>query len=156
MQIHIGDILTVTKGIIVHGCNAQGRMNSGMAKAIREMYPQVYEDYKAHEKKMGLKLSDVIYTRINEDLIIASAITQEDDGRDENVVYVDYDAISNVFAGIGLVAFLEELDVHFPLIGCGLANGKWSEVKPRIEEELGSDDRSHLWVLTEAALNQTK
>lgn len=154
MQTHIGDILSVTEGIIVHGCNAQGVMKSGIAKDIREKYPQVYEDYKQHERERGLELGDAIYTTIHKDLIIVSAITQEFYGR-AKVIYVDYDAISSAFMKIGLVASLKGLDVHFPLIGCGLANGKWSEVKPRIDEELCLDDRSHLWVLTEEALNQT-
>ena len=31
--------------IIVHGVNCQGKMNSGVAKAIREAFPVVYEEY---------------------------------------------------------------------------------------------------------------
>jgi O-acetyl-ADP-ribose deacetylase (regulator of RNase III) len=154
MQTHIGDILSVEKGIIVHGCNAQGKMRSGIAKAIREKYPQVYEDYKAHEKKRGLQLGDAIYTVINNDLVIVSAITQEFYGYDKETVYVDYDAIEQAFLSIGLVASLKKLDVHVPLIGCGLANGKWSEVKPRIEGAFHQGEGLHLWILSEAALNQ--
>lgn len=155
MQTHIGDILSVEKGIIVHGCNAQGVMKSGIAKDIREKYPKVYKDYKAHEEKTGLKLGDIVYTYIKDDLLIASIITQEFYGRDKDVVYVDYDAIEQAFLSIGLVASLKKLDVHVPLIGCGLANGKWSEVMPRIEGAFHQGEGLHLWVLTEEALNQT-
>ena len=45
MKIKYTNILDETKGIIVHGINAQGKMNFALAKQIREKYPQVYIDY---------------------------------------------------------------------------------------------------------------
>ncbi len=34
-----GDIRCVSSGIIVHGCNAQGVMGSGVALALRTTWP---------------------------------------------------------------------------------------------------------------------
>ena len=35
IQYKKGDLLSVTKGIIAHGCNAQGVMGSGVALQIK-------------------------------------------------------------------------------------------------------------------------
>jgi hypothetical protein len=32
----------------VHGCNAQGKMRSDVAKSIREKFPEAYEVYAGH------------------------------------------------------------------------------------------------------------
>ena len=41
-----GDITTSDCDFICHQVNCQGAMNSGVAKAIREKWPQVYDNYK--------------------------------------------------------------------------------------------------------------
>jgi hypothetical protein len=140
-------------------------MNSGIAKAIREKWPDVYVPYKRRFDMDLLLIGDVIFvagveadenvdthvrsytTQLPERLIIANAMTQYDYGRDKDVQYVDYDAVSAAFARIRLVARHTGLPVHFPLIGCGLANGKWPEVAARIETALGPEVEKHLWVL---------
>ena len=37
-----GDLLNVRDGLILHGVNCQRKMNAGIAKQIREKYPEVY------------------------------------------------------------------------------------------------------------------
>ena len=64
IKVKLGDICSVNSGIIVHGCNAQGVMGSGVAKAIRLKYPQVFEDYKNFKNQFGLELGDYIPTQI--------------------------------------------------------------------------------------------
>ena len=41
MEIINGDVLSTTCIYIAHQCNAMGKMNSGVAKQIREKYPEV-------------------------------------------------------------------------------------------------------------------
>ena len=41
----IGDLLEGDSKIIVHQVNCMGEMNSGVAKAIRNKYPEVFEQY---------------------------------------------------------------------------------------------------------------
>lgn len=36
------NIITIQEGVIAHGVNCTGAMNSGVAKAIREKWPEVY------------------------------------------------------------------------------------------------------------------
>lgn len=165
-----GNVLTLTEGIIVHGCNCQGVMGGGIAKSIREMWPDVYEAYRAHHRRVGLRLGDVVtvgnpaweqYPRISghihstteqlpERLIIVNALTQDTYGQDPSKVYVDYDGLAAAFARIRLLARETNLPVHFPLIGCGLANGKWEEVSARIDQMLGDSVSKTLWVLPSA------
>lgn len=124
-----GSLLESDEYVIAHGCNAQGVMKSGVAKAIREQYPFVYNDYKNWEKKHRLKLGDVI-TSGNFDRIILNIISQEDYGRDPSVVYVSYDAIANAVKRINAMGFTR---VAFPKIGAGLANGNWNIISTIIE-----------------------
>src|SRR5271167_114181 len=39
------DITTVDEGIIAHGCNCQGVMGSGVARFLRDKYPQIFPYY---------------------------------------------------------------------------------------------------------------
>ena len=40
-----GNLLEQTKGVIIHGCNCQGVMSSGIALQIRNKWPGVFETY---------------------------------------------------------------------------------------------------------------
>lgn len=136
-----GDLMKATERFIVHGCNAQGVMGSGVAKLIRDKYPQAYNDYVDVHRVNGLLLGQTIWVNTHPHAII-NAITQQDYGRDQNVVYVSYDAIAAVFRQINATAAMPtsnafgEIDaVAMPLIGAGLANGRWSIISKIIEEE---------------------
>ena len=49
-----GDLLAAKETIIAHQVNCQKRMNSGVAKAIREKYPIVFERYEETKPKLGM------------------------------------------------------------------------------------------------------
>ena len=67
-------------------------------------------------------------------------------GRDPKVRYVDYEAIEQAFARIAKVAREHQLEVHYPLIGAGLANGDWGVISKIINQQL--EGVSHtLWTL---------
>lgn len=48
-----GNLLDATEAIIAHQVNCQKKMNSGVAKAIREKYPVVFEQYLQTEPLLG-------------------------------------------------------------------------------------------------------
>ena len=151
IQEHRGNLLAVTAGILVHGCNAQGVMRSGVAKDLRAKYPGAFDAYKRKYDQSGLKVGDVVYYEPPRTLgapqfVIANAITQKYYGRDPDVVYVSYDGLERCFEDIGKLARQTGMAVHFPLVGAGLANGKWPEIAPRIERALGPDIEKHLWI----------
>lgn len=146
-----GDLLKVEEGIIAHGCNAQGVMGSGVALAIREKYPQAYEDYRKFcsnrppESIMGYSVMSTFG-----ELAICNMITQLIFGRDPNVRYVSYDAIDTCFRDLIKSANIHDPEnqvvIHIPKIGAGLGNGDW-EVISRIIERRSKDRPIFCWEL---------
>lgn len=127
-----GNLLDVTEGVLVHGCNAKGVMGSGVALAIKQEYPKAYEGYKGFETKHGLRLASLSIVKVSPKVYVANLISQENYGRDPNIRYVSYGAIHLGF---------EKLQEHFPLstifnfpkIGAGLGNGDWNKISELIE-----------------------
>jgi O-acetyl-ADP-ribose deacetylase (regulator of RNase III) len=130
------NILNQTRGILVHGVNAQGVMGAGFAKQLKLKYPRVYFDYKVHYLCRGLNLGNVITTTINSEFIVVSGVTQQYYGRNPNVIYVDYPAVETVFDYVNTMALMSDLPVIFPSIGVGLANGNWTTIESIIERAL--------------------
>lgn len=136
IEYKTGDLLECDENIIMHGCNGRGVMGSGVAKLIKEQHPNAYETYrKEYNNKFSatlkpLSLGSIIVAESNGKLII-NAITQENYGRDENVQYTSYDAITNVIKNVNMLGVER---VALPMIGAGLGNGKWSVISAIIEE----------------------
>lgn len=83
-----GDLLGAKEKIIAHQVNCQKKMNSGVAKAIREKYPFVYEMYL--ETKPQLGYTDFIFEDVDKHYI-ANMYAQDRYGYDGNQ-YTDYEA----------------------------------------------------------------
>lgn len=165
---------------LVHGCNAQGRMGSGIALEIRNTYPEAYEKYNTQYTNSGLSLGEsVVWTPSNpenETFQIWNMITQEfyrgfkhSNGLIEphDKVFVDYDAVKKGFtdlnnevlnwAGLNYIYYpgtdkeitteIKDIEVHFPKIGAGLANGDWNTIQEIIDSSLDQDIKKNLWVL---------
>ena len=118
--------------ILVHGCNAQGVMGSGVAKIFKQMYPEAFLKYAKDAmpiaKSQREMVGSVSYYIQNDKLLLASAITQCNYGRDEKR-YVSYDGINEAFLHIFEVAISEKYDqIVFPLIGAGLGGGDWKVI----------------------------
>ena len=128
-----GDLLDVTEGVILHGCNAQGVMGSGVALSIKHKYPTAFELYKTFERLQGLKTGMIIPVKVSSTLHVVSLITQTYYGRDPTIRYVSYTAIRVCFEKLHKL-FLTEIPFHFPKIGAGLANGDWQVIQEIITE----------------------
>lgn len=146
------DITTVEEGVIIHGCNAQGVMGSGVAKAIKDKWPGAYLAYRrAYQEYQQVKLRNLlgrtIWYEVNPHLFVVNAITQEFFGRDGKR-YADLGLIETSIAQI-----LEQVQdtelrnrVYIPHIGCGLGGLRWDEeVEPTIRNVLKSYDAT-IWV----------
>ncbi len=142
-----GDLKTCDEQYFAHGCNAQGVMGSGVAAWVRSDFPWGYAEYRRVYEEQGnhLEMGQVIVARdpANKSKTVLNCITQEFFGRDPNVVYVDYDAIRVIVEELDKLFDNEASDwedgggfvrVAFPLIGAGLANGKWSIISGILEE----------------------
>lgn len=151
-----GDLLEA-KGVIVHGCNAQGVMGSGVAKQIKKKWPKVYRVYRGlyewHDRKDHLLMGKISWWGIAEDILVVNMITQLNYGRNKDFIYVDYEAVRKGFHRLNLELLELHRDGHwyvktvnFPLIGCGLANGDWEIVSNIIDEELDDNLEKVLWI----------
>lgn len=140
-QIKFGDILSVKQGIIVHGCNAQGVMGSGIAAEIRAVYPGAYLEYIKYFQSAPRDCLDkaalgevITYDVPDTQLTIANAITQLTYGKDGRR-YVSYAAIQASFDRVIQLATQGGAlrSVHYPMIGAGLGGGDWAIISDIID-----------------------
>lgn len=130
-----GDVFTADCEHILHGCNAQGVMGSGVAKIVKEQYTDAYNFYIEYHAQYGLKLGDTQFVPANGKVII-NAITQEFYGKDGKL-YVDYDAVAAAMKTVNRVLKLSGYtQVAMPKIGSGLGGGNWDVIAYIIEQEL--------------------
>ena len=141
-EIDDGDLLSAKQGLILHGCNAQGVMGSGVAKAVRETYPLVYDSYIAWKKRRNssLPLGYVQFVTINEHLTVGNAITQEFYGNDGQR-YASYFAIECAFKlARDWMRDMSVKTLHIPKIGSGLGGADWNIISQSIKHVFQDTD----------------
>lgn len=132
-----GDILKFTEPgtIICHQTNCQGVMGAGLAKQIRNAYPNAYQEYKnkcttyTSSKLLGtVQLVDVL-----PGVKVANCFGQEYFGRNKR--YTDYNALESCFLYLKRYANNNNIKtIAVPYgIGCGLAGGDWNIVRDIIK-----------------------
>lgn len=124
-----GNLLDVTEGIIVHGCNAQGVMGSGVALAIKNKYPEAYIAYLENTKFLGSCSKEWV----TDDVLLINGITQQYYGKDGKR-YVNYAAICEVFKEAIMQARVYSYSLNFPKIGAGLGGGDWNIIEQLIND----------------------
>jgi O-acetyl-ADP-ribose deacetylase (regulator of RNase III) len=136
IQTKTGNLLHVKQGHIVHGCNAQGVMGSGVAVAVKETYPAAYEEYRKQHEGTGLVLGVAYPVAVSSDLVIWNAITQATYGYGQR--QISYDAIETCFNQINtqLSGYNNALynELHIPLIGAARGGGNWEIIREIIEQ----------------------
>ncbi|NMC58330.1 MAG: phosphatase [Candidatus Methanofastidiosa archaeon] len=140
-----GNLITLAKeghfDMIVHGCNCFCTMGSGIAKEIRQEFPGAYaadcKTIKGDRNKLG---AFTYYDVVGDEVAfrIINAYTQYNYGREENVIYVDYNAVTNVFKKLN--DLYPRYRIGLPKIGAGLAGGDWDKIKNIISETLTDMD----------------
>jgi O-acetyl-ADP-ribose deacetylase (regulator of RNase III) len=128
-----GDVTEASEGVIVHGCNALGVMGSGVAKTIREKFPEAYKSYREEHENFGLKLGSVYDGGMTNGKRILNAITQGGYGTDKR--QVNYESIYKCFETINIEAKAQKVtEIAMPRIGAGLGGGNWRIIETIIEE----------------------
>ena len=104
-----GNLLDAQTDVIAHQVNCQGVMSSGVAKQIRDKWPDVFDQYdyyvRMYEKDC---LGTCQLIQINESQFVANLFGQRYYGR-ENLRYTSYDGIYDA---------LVKLKVHMNTRGC--------------------------------------
>jgi O-acetyl-ADP-ribose deacetylase (regulator of RNase III) len=127
--------------VIVHGANCFHTMGGGIAKQVREIFPEAYEmDLEtpyADKDKLGT-LSMVMVTREDGSyLTVVNAYTQFDHQLIPGQPNVDYVAISQAFEAIQAL-ITPGFRIGIPKIGAGLAGGDWDLIEELIDESMGT------------------
>ncbi len=145
MNIIKGDLVQLALegrfDIIIHGCNCFCTMGAGIAKSIRDNFPEAYQADLKTDMGDKNKLGTYSYAQINKQenrLIIVNGYTQFDFSG-ENVL-VDYGAIRDLFAKIK--KDFKNKRIGYPKIGAGLAKGDWQVISSIISEELKGEDHT--------------
>lgn len=129
------NILTIEEGIICHQVNCMGVMGAGLAKEIAKKWPKVFQEYKDAYHKDGLRLGNVIFVNINNNLWVANVCGQYGYGKHKNFIYTIYNSVARAFYKINEFAFKQNLQIYVPyFMGCGLAGGNWEVYSTVIEE----------------------
>ncbi len=129
-----GDLLECEEPWILHGCNCQGVMGSGVALAIKNKYPSAYHTYRAQEETRGLALGDLSYSQQEDGKTIFNGLTQEFYGRKGK--FVSYEAVEQVIQGVNYLVEhwgQQGISVAMPKIGSGLGGGNWEIISTIIE-----------------------
>src|SRR6056297_401088 len=128
--------------VILHGCNCMCEMGAGIAKAIRDNFPEAYQadlDTKSGDKN---KLGTCSYAicRVNDhQLVVVNAYTQYDYKQQrKDQVLVDYEAVRSCMRWIK--QNYSGSRIGLPRIGAGLAGGDWDRISRIIDDELGDED----------------
>ena len=158
VTFHNGNILDSGADIICHQVNCQGKMNSGVAKAIREKWPDVYIKYmesneiiwdKAHEHgrmiwNHMLGQIQVVFIADKKTMAVVNMFAQENYGYDGRR-YTSYDAFWSCLGEIKRT-INPGLRIAFPArIGCVRGGANWSVILKMIEEVLGEDYNVEIW-----------
>lgn len=134
-----GDIIEAFKNeeidVLVHGCNACGVMGSGIAKQIKEEFPEAFEAYKKYEKDYGLKLGTCSFFRTGPFTTIVNMVTQDKYlPRDQR--HFSYDYFDNALQQLRL----ERGRIGMPKIGAGLGGGNWTVIEAIINSHFKDRD----------------
>lgn len=144
-----GNLLESKCDIICHQVNCQRVMGSGIAKQIRDRWPEVYDDYcfnidRMYDGDFANKSSDLLgmitWTELENGRYIMNFFSQ-DKFLPRGVCHTDYKAFTDCCITLKNFITVYNLDksntiIGFPYkIGCGLAGGNWDVVSAIIERE---------------------
>lgn len=120
--------------ILAHIVNDARKWGRGFVVPLGKRYPQARESY-LHGGP-PLVLGSVQFCRIDDQLTIANMCAQHGLRSKSNPRPLDYDALRQCLHLVGKAASARGASVHMPAIGCGLAGGRWHEVRPIIGDEI--------------------
>lgn len=119
--------------IIAHGCNCFNCMGAGIAKSIRENFPEAFQvDQKTHHGSYN-KLGTLSIAKSENGVYIANLYTQFTPGKSADISAIDI--CLNKLQYIASTWGLQEIGL--PLIGCGIGGLNWKDVRPLVKKYLG-------------------
>ena len=136
-----GDLFNEPHKIIAHGVNCQGVMRSGVAKIIREKWPEVYENYRdfCQLREPYRYLGHVRMAVGKDDTMVFNCFTQLEYGKNGKR-YISYDAVDDCMKSLNFCVESREWNngniISMPKIGAGLGGGHWPVIEAIINHRL--------------------
>jgi hypothetical protein len=127
---------------IIHGCNAQGKMGSGVAEAVREAFPGCYETYikglqsfPFPKDTLGVDFVHEVpepQSLIGDVRRVHNLITQLNYGYDGK----KYATYYHILKGIELISvrYRSVTEFAIPKIGCSLGGLQWPVMEELLRE----------------------
>lgn len=141
MKLIKGDLLKLADegnfDAIVHGCNCFCKMSAGIAKQIKEKYPEAYAADLETPVGDRNKLGYFTYASYKDNsFVVINAYTQYHYGRGKDLF--EYEAFEKALDRFKYIDYYcsEGLRWGFPLIGCGLAGGDKQRILKMMEDTL--------------------
>jgi len=133
MKIVKQNITEITRGVIAHGCNCQGVMGSGAAKALRDRWPMIFPPYqtvcRGAEANTSELLGKAVIVNVGVDLYVANLFTQNFFG--STGVFASESAIEESLTYALTFAHENNLPLYAVKIGALRGGLDWeTEVKP--------------------------
>lgn len=135
MKLVKGDLLALGKAnefdIIVQGCNCWNAMGSGIAKSIREQFPDAWmadqETLAGDRNKLGCYTIGMAGR-----LVVINAYTQYNTAKFQGEDVFEYRSFQTILDK--LVKRFGKYRIGLPMIGMGLAGGDPAKIIPMIED----------------------
>ncbi|MBO0764105.1 MAG: phosphatase [Hyphomicrobiaceae bacterium] len=128
--------------VIVHGCNCQCAMGTGIAKTIKQVvFPEAHKPDLATAKRQPRQAGVAVRGHRRTQRPQAHHLNgyTQFHWRGSGVL-VDYDAVRSVMHR--LKESYSGCAIGYPKIGAGLAKGDWSTIAAILEEELAGEDHT--------------
>ncbi len=143
MKLNYGNLLEMAKNgdfdVIIHGANAFHTMGAGIAKYIKQDFPEAYEADKktvyGDKNKIGT-FSEALIERNGHKFVVINAYTQFRFGG--GVDNFEYDSFPKLLQSIK--EKYGDKRIGLPLIGCGLAGGDEPRILKMIKENFEGVD----------------
>ncbi len=139
------DIFASGAQVILHSCNTQNTMGSGIAKALRSRWPAVYEADCLAKTGNYNKLGAISVANIKDDIstikFVINCYSQEFYGHDKR--YSNYEALYNALERVKVFCLfngnIKTIAAPYKMAS-NLAGGDWRIVRPMFDVIFGGCD----------------
>ena len=147
IKIFEGNLLESGANIICHQVNCQRAMNSGVAKQIRNKFPNVYEEYMKIASTEMLGRIQII--NVGDNQFVCNMFAQDQYGYDGKQ-YTDIEALRKCFVALKILldsSDARDMVIAMPYkIGCVRGGADWNIVYEMVDEVF-EEYRVELWRL---------
>lgn len=127
------NILESDDDIIVHQVNCMGVMGAGLARSIKDRWPEVFDSYLRFLSSTDEPLGRAQFVHTDDGRIVVNMFAQHFYGRGKR--YTDYEKFHAAMVEIRRSAEQYNYSVAIPYyIGCGLAGGNWKIINQIIAD----------------------